>query len=64
MVSQRRWLMKDAIWVLSLILATSTIHAQVTTTTVQGVVYRADGTAATGTLIVNCPLFLLQIIKL
>ena len=56
-MSQRRWLMKDAIWVLSLILATSTIHAQVTTTTVQGVVYRADGTAATGTLIVNWPAF-------
>ena len=38
-------------------LATSTIYAQVTTTTVQGVVYRADGTAATGTLIVIWPAF-------
>jgi Pectate lyase superfamily protein len=38
-------------------LATSTIYAQVTTTTVQGVVYRADGTAATGTLIVTWPAF-------
>ena len=57
MASQRRWLVKNAIWVLSLMLATSTIYAQVTTTTVQGVVYRADGTAATGTLIVIWPAF-------
>jgi hypothetical protein len=56
-VSQRRWLVKNTIWFLSLVLATSTIHAQVTTTTVQGVIYRADGTAATGTLIVTWPAF-------
>src|SRR5450755_3796061 len=34
-------------------------HAQapVTTTTVQGIVYRADGSVAAGTLIVNWPAF-------
>jgi hypothetical protein len=32
-------------------------EAQVSTTTVQGVVYRADGTPATGTLIVSWPAF-------
>jgi len=32
-------------------------EAQVTTTTVQGTVYRADGSAATGTLIVSWPSF-------
>jgi hypothetical protein len=32
-------------------------NAQVTTTTVQGTIYRADGTAAQGTLIVSWPAF-------
>jgi hypothetical protein len=32
-------------------------HAQVATTTVQGTVYRADGSAATGTLLVSWPVF-------
>ena len=45
--------MKNAMWIVSLALAASAIHAQITTTTVQGVVYRADGKAATGTLIVT-----------
>ena len=44
-------------WVLLLAAAASGIHAQITTTTVQGEIYRADGTAATGTLIVEWPAF-------
>jgi hypothetical protein len=44
-------------WALLSILATLAIHAQIMTTTVQGVVYRADGTPATGILIVTWPAF-------
>jgi hypothetical protein len=60
MVSGKKWLRKNTLLVLSVMLATSTIHsvyAQVITTTVQGVVYRADGSAATGSLIVSWPAF-------
>ena len=56
-MSQMRWFVKKAMWILSLILAASAIHAQISTTTVQGIVYRADGTPATGTLIVTWPAF-------
>src|SRR5277367_4414739 len=44
-------------WILLLVLSPSDTHAQITTTTVQGVVYRADGTPATGTLIVTWTAF-------
>lgn len=40
-----------------LCLSQAPARAQVTTTTVQGTVFRADGTAATGTLIVSWPSF-------
>ena len=60
MANRRKWLIKNFILVLSFVLAGSTTgnaQSQVATTTVQGVVYRADGTAATGTLIVSWPAF-------
>lgn len=60
MVSRKKWLRKNVLLILSVILSTSAIYniqAQVATTTVQGVVYRADGSAATGTLIVSWPAF-------
>jgi len=40
-----------------LVLAVAPSWTQVTTTTVQGTVYRADGTAASGTLLVSWPAF-------
>lgn len=58
MVINKRQLAKNAIVVLLLIFSASIIHAQITTTTVQGVIYRADGNPATGTLIVTWPAFL------
>ncbi|HEY7416140.1 MAG TPA: glycosyl hydrolase family 28-related protein [Ktedonobacteraceae bacterium] len=54
---RKRSLIKNAVWSVSLLLPASAIHAQITTTTVQGVVYRADGKPATGTLIVTWPSF-------
>lgn len=56
-MSQKRRFVKNAVWALLIVLTPSTIHAQISTTTVQGVVYRADGSAATGTLIVEWPAF-------
>ncbi len=56
-MTQMRWFVKKSTWLLSLVLAASAIHAQISTTTVQGIVYRADGTPATGTLIVTWPAF-------
>lgn len=56
-MSQKKWFVKKAMWTLLLVLAASVTHAQITTTTVQGVVYRADGTPATGTLIVTWTAF-------
>lgn len=53
-------LMKSMMRVVLLLVAATTIHeleAQIATTTVQGVVYRADGSAATGVLIVSWPAF-------
>ncbi|MFT4112969.1 glycosyl hydrolase family 28-related protein [Silvibacterium sp.] len=45
-------------WMLGLcVVLAVTARAQVTTTTVQGTIYRADGTAAQGTVIVNWPAF-------
>jgi hypothetical protein len=41
----------------AVIFCRGTISAQVSTTTVQGVVYRADGTPATGSLLINWPAF-------
>ena len=42
---------------LGLLLASGRMRAQVATTTVQGTVYRADGTAAQGTMLVSWPAF-------
>ena len=42
---------------LVLLMAAGTARAQVTTTTVQGTVYRADGTPAEGTMLVSWPAF-------
>ena len=56
-MNQKRWLVTNAIWVVLLVSGASGIHAQITTTAVQGEVYRADGSAATGTLIVEWPAF-------
>jgi len=56
-VSQNKWFVKKTMWILLLVLSPSATHAQITTTTVQGVVYRADGTPATGTLIVTWTAF-------
>ena len=56
-MSQKRLLVKNAVWMLLVVLVTPFIHSQITTTTVQGVVYRADGTPATGTLIVTWSAF-------
>ncbi|HYK35818.1 hypothetical protein [Alloacidobacterium sp.] len=51
----KRQLAKIVTRMLLFIFSASIIHAQITTTTVQGVVYRADGTPAAGTLIVTWP---------
>lgn len=56
-MNKKKWFTKRALWVLLPSLITSVIYAQITTTSVQGVVYRADGTPATGTLIVTWPSF-------
>lgn len=60
MVSLNKWLIRRILITLTCILSVATslnIYAQVTTTTVQGVIYRADGSAATGTMIVTWPSF-------
>jgi len=56
-VSQKSWFLKNATRILSFVLALSAVQAQITTTTVQGVVYRADGTPAAGALIVSWSAF-------
>jgi hypothetical protein len=60
MVSRNKWLKDNLAIVLSIALVVVVVcpmQAQVSTTTVQGTVYRADGSAATGTLIVAWPAF-------
>jgi hypothetical protein len=54
-----RWRMLAGVAALALVAAVLPIRvsAQVATTTVQGTVYRADGSAATGTLLVSWPAF-------
>lgn len=53
----KRQFAKIVVRMLLFIFSASVIHAQITTTAVQGVIYRADGTPATGTLIVTWPAF-------
>ncbi|GGH01655.1 glycosyl hydrolase family 28-related protein [Silvibacterium dinghuense] len=55
----REALRQKGLWLgICMVLAIATAaKAQVTTTTVQGTIYRADGTAAQGTVIVNWPAF-------
>jgi len=57
LVIQKKWFVRNTLLLLSVVLAGAVTYAQITTTTVQGVVYRADGSPATGTLIVNWPAF-------
>jgi hypothetical protein len=56
---KERWkiVLEVVLWVLLCGAGTGYATAAVTTTTVQGTVYRADGSAATGTLIVSWPAF-------
>src|SRR5271170_7936204 len=55
----KRWGVLAGIAGLAIVLATLPIgaRAQVATTTVQGTVYRADGSTATGTVLVSWPAF-------
>lgn len=55
----RWWAVTAVVVVLTLMLTVLPLraNAQVATTTVQGTVYRADGTAASGTLLVSWPAF-------
>jgi len=55
----KQWQMLASISVLAIVLAVLPVRvsAQVITTTVQGTVYRADGSAATGTVLVSWPAF-------
>lgn len=55
-MSRKKRFVTNAVGAL-LVALTPIIHAQISTTTVQGVVYRADGSAASGTLIVEWPAF-------
>ncbi|WP_081823602.1 glycosyl hydrolase family 28-related protein [Pseudacidobacterium ailaaui] len=51
------WMRLMALAAAASVMLPGRIQAQVSTTTVQGVVYRADGSPATGTLIVSWPAF-------
>jgi len=55
----KRWQISTCIASIVIVLAflPVPVNAQVTTTTVQGTVYRADGSAATGTVLVSWPAF-------
>ncbi|HEX3469962.1 MAG TPA: glycosyl hydrolase family 28-related protein [Silvibacterium sp.] len=57
--SVKRWQVLAGIAGLAMVLAAlpTRMRAQVATTTVQGTIYRADGSAATGTVLVSWPTF-------
>ncbi|RRA48231.1 glycosyl hydrolase family 28-related protein [Acidipila sp. EB88] len=59
MKSRRTWLRLAVAQglLLGLLLVSGVVRAQVATTTVQGTVYRADGTPAQGTMLVSWPAF-------